>query len=129
MRDKFLYPFMVFVFPLIGSSVHCLATVWYLERQHKNCTRVIIPSIGRIAISSDYLVDGIALGCLVANFFVMLFYLFIMGAALAVYARQLTHTNFFAIITLESAREIGLPTLQLNSVENIMVVTSYINNR
>lgn len=44
-----------------------------------------------------------------------------MGAALAVYARQLTHSNFFAIITLDSAKEIGLPTLPLNSVENIMV--------
>lgn len=35
MKDKFQYPFMVFIFPIIGACIHCLATIWYLERYSK----------------------------------------------------------------------------------------------
>jgi len=109
MKDSALYIFMGYVFPFIGAAIHTSATIMYLEGMH------------RLTLSHSWIVNAIAFTCIIINFSTIFLFLFLVGSALSVYARQLTHTNFFSIITNESsAKELDLPTLPLSSVENIM---------
>jgi len=109
MKDSWLYIFMVYVFPFLGAAVHTTCTILYLEGIH------------RLTLAHAWMVNAIAITCIIVNFSTIYLFLFLVGSALSVYARQLTHTNFFSIITNESnAKELDLPTLPLISIENIM---------
>jgi hypothetical protein len=122
---------MAYVFPIVAATIHAMVAglvVYVVPIDISDCSRLDDFD------THTFVTDLTSLLCVLLNFFSVFLLLFLLGIALAAYARQLTHTYYFGVITsAANAEALDLPTLPLHtgnycpichlhyfSVENIM---------
>jgi hypothetical protein len=110
-QDRPIFRFMTYVFSVIAALVHgVVVTVYLYKNDHLHS-------------------DPVPIVAICVNFLLVLCYLVGLGVTLTAYNRQLKLLRFFTAVTSKTGREMDLPILELNQIENIvcwMKIRAYI---